>query len=170
MAIQNHGFSNEARLKSFQAMIIEVHGDPAEAARFNSEVDGPQALAAYAAKRGVEVTENEARQVFATAQDFVVAQTEGGEVRLDDAMLDSVNGGVSWAKVGGAIGGIAASVAGVAIAVAAAPVTIALGSVAGTVALVGMATAGGIGGGVAGAITGGVVGGTSQLIHDKITG
>jgi hypothetical protein len=172
MHSQNYGFTDEIRLKSFQNMIISTHGDAAESARFNSEVDTPQALVGYAAARGVDISESEARTVFEAAQDFVVTQTAaaGGEVRLDDAELGTVNGGVSWAAVGGTICGIAGAVAGVAIAVATAPVSIALGTVAGTVALVGTAVVGGAGTAFSGAVTGALAGGASQLIHDKITG
>ena len=166
------GFADEARFKSFQSMIVDVHGDPSESARFNAEVDTPQALVSYAATRGVAISECEARKVFEVAQDFVVTQSgaTGGEVRLDDAVLDAVNGGVSWAAVGGTICGIAGAVAGVAVAVATAPVSIPLGTVAGTMALVGTAVAGGAGTAFSGAVTGAIAGGVSQLIRDKITG
>lgn len=172
MTGQNYGFSDETRFKSFQNMIVGVHGDAAESARFNSEVDTPHALVSYAATQGVEISAAEAQKVFEAAQDFVVAQTgaAGGEVRLDDAVLDTVNGGVSWAAVGGTICGIAGAVAGVAIAVATAPVSIPLGTVAGTMALIGTAVAGGAGTAFSGAVTGALAGGASQFIHDKITG
>lgn len=172
MSSQNYGFADEARLKSFQDMIVSVHGDATESIRFNSEVDTPQSLVSYAAARGVNISEDEAQKVFEAAQDFVVAQTAAAsaDVRLEDTTLDTVNGGVSWAAVGGTICGIAGAVAGVAIAVATAPVSIPLGTVAGTMALVGTAVAGGAGTAFSGAVTGAIAGGISQMIHDKVTG
>jgi len=105
MSSQNFGFVDHVRLKSFQDMIVGIHGDPAEAARFNSVVDTPLALVGYAARRGVDISESEAQKVFEAAQEFVAAQAAaaGGEVRLDDTELDSASGGVSSAAAGSAL-------------------------------------------------------------------
>lgn len=171
MAVQNFGFADDTRFAAFQQMALAVQADPAESARFNAEVTTPRALVAYSESRGVKISEPEAQNVFEAAQRFVAAQSNAshGETKLDDAALSQVNGGVSWAAVGGTIGGIVGVVAGVAAGIAAAPV-IALGTVAGTAALVGAAVVGGAGTAFSGAVTGGIVGGVSQFIHDKVAG
>jgi hypothetical protein len=169
MVVHNFGFSDEAQFRAFQKMALSVQADPIETAQFNAKVATPQELVVYSQSRGVEINEHEAQNIFDAAQQFVATQSPvSGETKLDDAM-NEVNGGVSWAAVGGTIGGIVGVVAGVAAGIAAAPV-IALGSVAGTVVLVGAAVVAGAGTAFSGAVTGGLVGGVSQFIHDKVTG
>jgi hypothetical protein len=166
------GFSDAERFKAFQSMALAVQSDADEAARFNAEVTTPDGLVAYSLSRGVAIDKSEARNVFEAAQRFVAARsgTSPDGTKLDDTMLNEVNGGVSWAAVGGTILGVVGAVAGVAAAVATAPVTIALGSVAGTVALVSTAVVGGAGTAFSGAVTGGLIGGAAQMVHGKVAG
>lgn len=107
------GFSDPARFKAFREMALAVQNDPDESARFNAKVATPRELVAYSASRGVTISEAEAQNVFEAAQRFVAAQSDAsrGETKLDDAMLNEVNGGVSWAEVGGTISGIIGAVA-----------------------------------------------------------
>lgn len=149
--------ASNPRFQQFHEMMLVVQNDPDASAQFNAEVTTPRALIAYVARRGIVISEAEAEGVFEAAHRFAKAQ--GADVyhearALEDAELDTVNGGVSWAAVGGFAGGIAGAIGGIALAVVTAPVSIPLGAAAGTIALVGLA----VGGGTAGALVGGGAG------------
>jgi hypothetical protein len=155
------------RFRKFQEMLLTIQGDPGEAARFNAVVQSPAALADYSASKGVPITEAEAQGVFAAAQRLAEAQL--GEARaagrtLEDAELDGVNGGVSWAAIGGTLGVIA----GVALGTLAAP-ALATGAIAiGSAEFIGMAVGSAAAGGLSGGAWGGAIGGAAQGIANLI--
>ncbi|WP_232630950.1 hypothetical protein [Methylobacterium sp. Leaf118] len=161
---------NNPRFQHFQAMMIAVQGDAEASARFNAEVTTARALVDYSAAHGVTLSEPEAQGIFEAVSRFAEAQGAGGEgQRLSDTDLEAVNGGLSWAAVGGLACGIVGAVGGIAIAIATAPISIPLGTAAGLAALVGTAVVGGGSGAFSGAVFGAMVGGGAQAAHDAIT-
>lgn len=152
------------RFQKFQELLAETLKDPADSARFNAEVTDAASLMAYCAERGLTLRQSEADGIFEAADELAKARLEAlrqsGE--LEDAQLDAVSGGVSWAAVGGAIGAIA----GVGLGVTLGP-----GLVAGALALqgwaiIGTAAASAGGGAIAGGGVGAGIGALSEKVAD----
>lgn len=161
--------ASNPRFQQFQEMMLTVQGNSEDSARFNAEVSTPRALVDYSAAHGVTLSEPEAQGIFDAARRFAESQVARSEGQpLDDADLEAVNGGLSWAAVGGLACGIVGAVGGIAVAIATAPVSIPLGTAAGLAALVSTAVVGGGATAFSGAVVGSLVGGGAQAIHDAI--
>lgn len=150
------------RFQKFQDMLAQTLKDPAESARFNAQVTDPASLMAYCAEHGLTLRQSEADGIFEAADELAQARLEAlrQSGKLDDAALEDVSGGVSWAAVGGTIGVLA----GVGLGVLTAP-ALAVGAIAlPSLAAIGTAvTAAG-----AGAFSGGVVGAGVGAISEKV--
>lgn len=163
-AIESTGESTgSSRFRKFQEMLAAAQSDPEEAARFNAMVNSPATLIAYSASKGVSISEAEAEGIFAAARDLAQSRLEtlqGTDRTLDDSELDNVNGGVSWAAIGGTIGVIA----GVALGTAAAPLLVPGAVALQSAAFIGMAAGGAAAGGLSGGVWGAAIGGAAQSI------
>lgn len=152
------------RFQKFQELLAETLKDPAEAARFNAEVTDAASLTAYCAERGLTLRQSEADGILEAAGDLAKARLEAlrqsGE--LNDAELDSVAGGVSWAAIGGTIGAIA----GVGLGVTFAPALVGGALALQGWAIIGAAAASAGGGALAGGGVGAGVGAISEKIAD----
>lgn len=150
------------RFQKFQNVLAQTLQDPAESARFNAQVTDPASLMAYCAEHGLTLRQSEADGIFAAADELAKARLEAlrQSGKLDDAELDEVSGGVSWAAVGGTLGAIV----GVGLAVASAPAVL-----TGALALQGAAIIGtAITSAGAGAFSGGVVGAGIGAVSEKV--
>lgn len=159
-------FENDGaiRFRQFQAMLTQIQADAAETARFNAAVQGPSDLIRFSAEKGVIVTEAEAQGIFQAAHAALLEAA--GARHLDDAELDQVAGGVSWAAVGGMVGVIA----GVALGTMAAP-ALAGGIVAlQSAQFIGMAVGSAAAGGLSGGVWGGAIGGAAEAVSNLFKG
>lgn len=151
------------RFRRFQEMLAAAQSDPEEAARFNATVNSPATLIAYSASKGVSISEEEAEGIFAAARNLAQSRLETlqeTDRSLDDSELDNVNGGVSWAAIGGTIGVIA----GVALGAAAGPLLVPGALALESAAFIGVAAGGAATGGLSGGVWGATIGGAAQSI------
>lgn len=143
----------------FAEYMATVMQDETKLKQFVGSVTDPKSLQAFASAHGYEMPAPEAEAFYAKGRALLDASNDQGP--LNDELLESVNGGISLAAIGAAIGGIGAAGAltlavgvamapfsgGASIAVAATAIAGLSGSAAASVA-VGAVAAGVVGAGI----------------------
>lgn len=124
---------DETKLKLFGETATDAHG-----------------LRTFASVYGFSISDSEAERIFSQAHALVSQHTYPD--RISDELLDNVNGGLSFAAIGGIIGGIGgAGALALAVGFMAAPVT------GGASLVAAVATLGGLSGGAALSVAAGSV-------------
>lgn len=92
---------------AFGSHMAAVLQDEAKLKQFAETVTGPESLRAFAATNGYDLSAEEAEQVYDKAAAMLDASS--GRAPISDEMLENVNGGISLAGIGAAIGGLGAA-------------------------------------------------------------
>ncbi len=146
------------KLLMFQGILASLANDPTEAQRFAGSVKTPEDLAVYCGEKGLPLTQDQATTLFGALREAetLARQAGGGDRTLNDAELETVDGGVSWALVGLGAGLVLGAVTGgVGLALAGAAFEV-----------VGTAILGSVAGGVAGGAGGAAIGGIAQAVKN----
>jgi hypothetical protein len=101
--------TNKQSSQEFGSYMASVLQDEAGLKQFVDSVTDPQSLRSFATAHGHEMSASEAEAIYVKARTLIDASSGG--TQIGDELLESVNGGISMASIGAAIGGVGGALA-----------------------------------------------------------